>query len=93
MSNRESIKVVCRVRPLNKIELSGNFQNCVTHDDYMMTVKVSLPSAYLCSAILKVKKIKTKTLLIVLLLIVSSARIAHSRKFLKKLPFPQLMAF
>ena len=41
MSNRESIKVVCRVRPLNKIELSGNFQNCVTHDDYMMTVKVS----------------------------------------------------
>ena len=47
MSNRESIKVVCRVRPLNKIELSGNFQNCVTHDDYMMTVKVSQQRANL----------------------------------------------
>ena len=88
MSNRESIKVVCRVRPLNKIELSGNFQNCVTHDDYMITIKVSLLSAYLCSA-MKIKR----TLVIVSHLTVSSVKIVLSSKFLKKSLSLQLMVF
>jgi len=41
MASRDAIKVVCRVRPLNKIEQEGNFNKCVTHDDTDITVEVS----------------------------------------------------
>ena len=29
MSSRDRIKVVCRIRPENKIELAGNYPRCV----------------------------------------------------------------
>ena len=41
MANRDSIKVVCRVRPENQIELSGNYQRCVEHTDKDIKVNVS----------------------------------------------------
>lgn len=46
MSSRESIKVVCRLRPLNQIELQGNFKNCVEHDDLSITINVSIKIDY-----------------------------------------------
>ena len=46
MSNRDSIKVVCRVRPLNQIELNGNFQICVNHDNTSISVNVSYHIKY-----------------------------------------------
>jgi hypothetical protein len=41
MSQRERIKVVCRIRPENKLEKEGNYQKCVTYEDYNITVNVS----------------------------------------------------
>jgi hypothetical protein len=41
MSQRERIKVVCRIRPENKLEKEGNYQKCVTYEDYAITVNVS----------------------------------------------------
>ena len=41
MANRDSIKVVCRVRPENKLELAGNYQRCVEHTDKDIKVTVS----------------------------------------------------
>ena len=41
MSNRDSIKVVCRVRPLNAIELEGNYKRCVEHNNRDISVTVS----------------------------------------------------
>jgi len=32
MSFRDRIKVVCRIRPENKIEIAGNYPRCVTFD-------------------------------------------------------------
>jgi hypothetical protein len=32
MSNRDRIKVVCRIRPENKIEIAGNYPRCVGFD-------------------------------------------------------------
>ena len=41
MANRDSIKVVCRVRPENKLELAGNYQRCVEHTNKEIKVNVS----------------------------------------------------
>lgn len=41
MSQRERIKVVCRIRPENKIEKEGAYQKCVTYEDYQIAVTVS----------------------------------------------------
>lgn len=40
-SQRERIKVVCRIRPENKIEKEGNYQKCVTYEDLSISVTVS----------------------------------------------------
>lgn len=40
MSQRERIKVVCRIRPENKIEKDGNYQKCVTYEDTAISVTV-----------------------------------------------------
>ena len=31
---------MCRIRPENKIEKEGNYQKCVTYEDYQITVNV-----------------------------------------------------
>jgi hypothetical protein len=41
MSNRDSIKVVCRIRPENAIEKQGAYQKCVEHDSTQIQVTVS----------------------------------------------------
>lgn len=41
MSNRDRIKVVCRIRPENKLETSGNYNRCVTYDDINISVDVN----------------------------------------------------
>lgn len=41
MSQRERIKVVCKIRPENKIEKEGNYQRCVTFEDTTISVTVS----------------------------------------------------
>lgn len=41
MSQRERIKVVCRIRPENKLEKEGNYSKCVNFEDYAITVTVS----------------------------------------------------
>ena len=48
MSQRERIKVVCRIRPENKLEKEGNYSKCVTFEDYAITVTVSRPHSYEC---------------------------------------------
>lgn len=40
MSNRDAIKVVCRMRPENKLELEGNYSRCVEFDDKNIRVTV-----------------------------------------------------
>ena len=40
MSQRERIKVVCRIRPENKLEKEGNYQKCVTYDTTNIAVTV-----------------------------------------------------
>ena len=40
MTSRDRIKVVCRIRPENKLEKEGNYQKCVTYDDYQIAVSV-----------------------------------------------------
>lgn len=40
MSQRDKIKVVCRIRPENKIEKEGAYQKCVTYDDQNISVTV-----------------------------------------------------
>jgi kinesin family protein 5 len=37
-NNRDSIKVVCRIRPENAIETKGSYRRCVTHDDTKIEV-------------------------------------------------------
>lgn len=39
-NNRESINVVCRLRPLNKLEKEGNYGVCMTHNDKSVNIKV-----------------------------------------------------
>jgi len=39
--SRESIKVVCRIRPENRIETEGNYPRCVTYTDEAISVSVS----------------------------------------------------
>jgi hypothetical protein len=36
----DSIKVVCRLRPLNKIEIANNGLECVTHNQKDITISV-----------------------------------------------------
>lgn len=36
----DSIKVVCRLRPLNKIEIANSGEECVTHSSKDITIKV-----------------------------------------------------
>jgi len=38
MSNRDRIKVVCRIRPENAIETAGSYRRCVTFSDNNITV-------------------------------------------------------
>jgi hypothetical protein len=40
MSTRDRIKVVCRIRPENKLEKEGNYQKCVTYDNTNISVTV-----------------------------------------------------
>ena len=42
MSSRDSIKVVCRIRPENAIESGGGYRHCVKHNEYDISVNVSL---------------------------------------------------
>lgn len=95
MSNRESIKVVCRVRPLNTIELQGNFQNCVTHDETGITINVniSLKSLTSSSSTLSVILKQSPVILTRLLSTEFSANPPYNRTFLKKSPFRPLTAF
>jgi hypothetical protein len=44
MANRDSIKVVCRIRPENEIEKKGAYRKCVEHDDTQIEINVSLSS-------------------------------------------------
>ena len=39
MSSRDRIKVVCRIRPENKIELAGAYQRCVEYDKENISVE------------------------------------------------------
>ena len=41
MSSRDSIKVVCRIRPENAIEQGGGYKRCVEHNKYDISVCVS----------------------------------------------------
>ena len=41
MTSRDSIKVVCRIRPENAIETSGAYKHCVKHNEYDISVNVS----------------------------------------------------
>ena len=38
MSSRDKIKVVCRIRPENKLEIQGNYQRCVAFQDSSISV-------------------------------------------------------
>jgi hypothetical protein len=38
-SNRDRIKVVCRIRPENAIEKSGNYKRCVEYDRTNISVE------------------------------------------------------
>lgn len=38
MAARDRIKVVCRIRPENKIEIAGGFPKCVTFDNPNISV-------------------------------------------------------
>ena len=40
MSQRDRIKVVCRIHPENKIEKEGNYQKCVQFDNLNISVTV-----------------------------------------------------
>ena len=44
MSSRDSIKVVCRIRPENAIEQTGGDKRCVEHNKVDISVNVSCPS-------------------------------------------------
>lgn len=44
MSSRDSIKVVCRIRPENAIEQTGGYKRCVEHNKVDISVNVSCPS-------------------------------------------------
>jgi hypothetical protein len=39
MANRDRIKVVCRIRPENAIEKSGNYKRCVEFDTKNISVE------------------------------------------------------
>jgi len=41
MSNRDAIKVVCRIRPENAIENKGGYKRCVVYDDTKIEVNCS----------------------------------------------------
>lgn len=42
MSQRDRIKVVCRIRPENKLEKEGSYQKCVTFDKTNIAVSVNI---------------------------------------------------
>jgi kinesin family protein 5 len=44
MANRDSIKVVCRIRPENEIEKKGAYRRCVEHDDKQIEIAVTAES-------------------------------------------------
>lgn len=44
MANRESIKVVCRIRPENAIEQGGGYKRCVEHTEKDISVAVNSPA-------------------------------------------------
>jgi hypothetical protein len=46
MSQRERIKVVCRIRPENKLEKEGSYQKCVTFEDQSIAVTVRRSRAF-----------------------------------------------
>jgi len=39
--SRETIKVVCRLRPENKLEKEGGYKLCVTNNDTSLKILVS----------------------------------------------------
>ena len=41
MASRDSIKVVCRIRPENALEMGGNYKRCVEHTKTDVSVSVS----------------------------------------------------
>ena len=47
MSSRDTIKVVCRMRPENKLELAGNYERCLEFDKKNIDVKVSSPFVFM----------------------------------------------
>ena len=54
MSSRDSIKVVCRIRPENAIEKGGSYKRCVEHTKQDIQVTVSaLMSPWLLIYLLK----------------------------------------
>jgi len=38
MNVRDSIKVVCRIRPENAIEKTGNYERCVEYDNINISI-------------------------------------------------------
>ncbi len=45
-TQRDRIKVVCRIRPENKLEKEGNYQKCVTYEDLSISVNVRQTTPY-----------------------------------------------
>ena len=42
MASRDSIKVVCRIRPENALEMAGSYKRCVEHNDKDISISVSI---------------------------------------------------
>lgn len=56
--SQDAIKVVCRLRPLNKIEIANNGVECVSYTDTDITLNVKMPNEFR----LEVNKINTLSL-------------------------------
>ena len=85
MASRESIKVVCRVRPLNEIERQGNFQNCVEHDLTSISINVSgIQDLIKFFSVKQMQKAEMRLDSTPLLSIEYSVKVALSRTFLKR---------
>ena len=50
MSARDRIKVICRIRPENKIEKEGKFPRCVEYGDHNISVEC-IPESQVSDAV------------------------------------------
>ena len=42
MSSKENIRVVCRIRPENKIEKDGEYNNCMTYNSSSIKININV---------------------------------------------------